>query len=165
MTAPSAIGTTATARRRGVAFWVAIVGALVLLALVAGRPAEDGEPLDPRSTGPEGARGLVILLEALGAEVGVSDRVPGDGTMMQMDVSFILILFLSALSGMLLLALRETAAMGTLLAIHLGIIAAFFIMIPYGKLAHVVYRYAALVKNAVEQRRAAAADAAHGHGH
>ena len=46
---------------------------------------------------------------------------------------------------------RETAAMGTLLALHLGIIAAFFIMIPYGKLAHVVYRYAALVKNAVEQ--------------
>ena len=82
--------------------------------------------------------------------------------MMQMDVSFILILFLSALSGMLLLALRETAAMGTLLAIHLGIIAAFFLMIPYGKLAHVVYRYSALVKNAVEQRRAAAAEAAHG---
>lgn len=92
-----------------------------------------------------------------------SDRVPGDGTMMQMDVSFILILFLSALSGMLLLAFRETAAMGTLLAIHLGIIAAFFLMIPYGKLAHVVYRYSALVKNAVEQRRAAVSDAAHGH--
>jgi len=90
-----------------------------------------------------------------------SDRIPGDGTMMQMDVSFILILFLSALSGMLLLVFRETAAMGTLLAIHLGIIAAFFLMIPYGKLAHVVYRYSALVKNAVEQRRAAAAD--HGH--
>jgi citrate/tricarballylate utilization protein len=92
-----------------------------------------------------------------------SDRVPGDGTMMQMDVSFILILFLSALSGLLLLVFRETAAMGSLLAIHLGIIAAFFLMIPYGKLAHVVYRYSALVKNAVEQRRAAVADAAHGH--
>jgi hypothetical protein len=37
-------------------------------------------------------------------------------------------------------------------------------MIPYGKLAHVVYRYAALVKNAVEQKRANEA-AAHGHGH
>ena len=92
-----------------------------------------------------------------------SDRVPGDGTMMQMDVAFILILFLSAFSGMLLLAFRETAAMGTLLAIHLGIIAAFFLMIPYGKLAHVVYRYSALVKNAVEQRRAAALDGVHGH--
>jgi citrate/tricarballylate utilization protein len=91
-----------------------------------------------------------------------SDRVPGDGTMMQMDVSFILILFLTALTGMLLLALRETAAMGTLLAIHLGVVAAFFLMIPYGKLAHAVYRYAALVRNAIEERRAAALDA-HGH--
>ena len=74
---------------------------------------------------------------------------------MQMDVSFILMLFLTALTGMLLLLFRETAAMGTLLAIHLGVVAAFFLMIPYGKLAHVVYRYSALVRNAIEQRRAA----------
>ena len=47
-------------------------------------------------------------------------------------------------------SIASTAAMGTLLAIHLGVVAAFFIMIPYGKLAHVVYRYSALVKNAVE---------------
>ena len=53
--------------------------------------------------------------------------------------------------------------MGTLLAIHLGVIAAFFLMIPYGKLAHVVYRYSALVRNAVEQRRANALADAHGH--
>ncbi|MGE3268963.1 MAG: tricarballylate utilization 4Fe-4S protein TcuB [Chloroflexota bacterium] len=92
-----------------------------------------------------------------------SDRRPSDGTMMQMDVSFILILFLTALTGMLLLLLRETAAMGTLLAIHLGVVAAFFIMIPYGKLAHVVYRYAALIRNAIEQRKADAAMAAGHH--
>jgi citrate/tricarballylate utilization protein len=92
-----------------------------------------------------------------------SDRRPSDGTMMQMDVSFILILFLTATSGMLLVVLRETAAMGILLALHLGIVAAFFIMIPYGKLAHAVYRYAALTRNAIEQRRAAALDDAHGH--
>jgi len=119
----------------------------------------------PVVLGTAGGIGLMIGTAGLLYLKWKSDRVPGDGTMMQMDVSFILILFLSALSGMLLLALRETAAMGTLLAIHLGIIAAFFLMIPYGKLAHVVYRYSALVKNAVEQRRAAAADAAHGHGH
>ena len=94
-----------------------------------------------------------------------SDRRPADGTMMQMDVSFILILFLTALTGMLLLLLRDTAAMGTLLAVHLGVVAAFFIMIPYGKLAHVVYRYSALVRNAIEQRRADAAAASAGHGH
>jgi citrate/tricarballylate utilization protein len=95
-----------------------------------------------------------------------SDRTPGDGTMMRMDVSFILILFVTSLTGMILLAFRNTAAMGTLLALHLGVVAAFFIMIPYGKLAHVVYRYSALIKNAVEQRRVEeSAAAAGGHGH
>jgi len=94
-----------------------------------------------------------------------SDRRPADGTMMQMDVSFILVLFLTALTGMLLLLLRDTAAMGTLLAVHLGVVAAFFIMIPYGKLAHVVYRYSALVRNAIEQRRADLAETSAGHGH
>jgi citrate/tricarballylate utilization protein len=47
--------------------------------------------------------------------------------------------------------------MGTLLVVHLGVVAAFFIMLPYGKFAHFVYRYAALVRNAIEQRRAVAA--------
>jgi citrate/tricarballylate utilization protein len=83
-----------------------------------------------------------------------SDRVPSEGQMMQMDVGFILVLFLSAATGMLLLAFRETAAMGTLLVIHLGVVAAFFIMLPYGKFAHVVYRYSALVRNSIEQSRA-----------
>ena len=47
-----------------------------------------------------------------------------DGARMrEMDVAFLVILFLTSLSGMLLLAFRETAAMGTLLAIHLGIVA------------------------------------------
>ena len=49
--------------------------------------------------------------------------------------------------------LRATPAMGTLLAIHLGFVLALFITMPYGKLVHTVYRYAALVKNAMEQAR------------
>ena len=33
--------------------------------------------------------------------------------------------------------------MGTLLVIHLAVVAGLFITMPYGKFAHVVYRYAA----------------------
>jgi len=84
-----------------------------------------------------------------------ADRIPAQQMMLRMDVSFLLLLLLTAISGLLLLALRETAAMGTLLTVHLGIVAALFIMIPYGKFAHIVYRYAALVRNAIEQRRVA----------
>jgi citrate/tricarballylate utilization protein len=62
-------------------------------------------------------------------------------------------LFFTSLTGLMLLALRDTAAMGTLLVIHLGVVAGLFLTMPYGKFAHVVYRYAALVRYAIEQRR------------
>jgi citrate/tricarballylate utilization protein len=48
---------------------------------------------------------------------------------------------------------RETAAMGTLLTVHLGFVLGLFITMPYGKFIHAVYRYAALVRNALEQKR------------
>ncbi len=84
---------------------------------------------------------------------GQSDRDPGAETILNMDVAFIALLFLTSLTGLLLLALRETAAMGTLLVVHLALVAALFITMPYGKFAHVVYRYAALVRYAIERRR------------
>jgi citrate/tricarballylate utilization protein len=115
----------------------------------------------PVVLGVAGGIGLLVGTSGLLVLKWRSDRVPSDGTMMQLDVAFILILFLTALTGMLLLILRETPAMGTLLAIHLGVVAAFFIMVPYGKLAHAVYRYAALVRNAIEERRAAAVELGH----
>ena len=73
--------------------------------------------------------------------------------MLNMDVAFLMLLFLTSLTGILLLVLRETAAMGTLLIVHLGMVAGLFISAPYGKFAHVVYRYAALVRYAIEQQR------------
>ena len=56
--------------------WVLLAAAVALAALVVGRPAEDGEPLDPTSSGPLGTLGLVRTLEALGAEVVVAPGVP-----------------------------------------------------------------------------------------
>lgn len=80
---------TAVAARRGrsLLFWAAIVGGLALAALLLGPPAAEGDPLDPRSTGRFGARGLVLLLEELGGDVVVSDRVPADGA----DVAVVLV--------------------------------------------------------------------------
>jgi len=61
----------------------------------------------------------------------------------------------------LLLAVRDTAAMGTMLTIHLGLVAALFLTMPYGKFAHLFYRYSALVRNSVEERTPAPAGADH----
>ena len=76
--------------------------------------------------------------------------------MLGMDVAFLVLLLATSLTGLLLLALRETPAMATLLIIHLGVVAGLFITMPYGKFTHVVYRYAALVRYAIEQRKAEA---------
>jgi citrate/tricarballylate utilization protein len=82
-----------------------------------------------------------------------SDRDPATESMLNMDVAFLVLLFLASLTGLLLLGFRETSAMGTLLVVHLGMVAGLFITAPYGKFAHVVYRYAALVRYAIERRR------------
>lgn len=81
------------------------------------------------------------------------DRIPAAQETMGMDMVFTLVLLFTSLSGLLLLGLRATPAMGSLLALHLGFVLALFITMPYGKFVHGVYRYAALVKNAVEQSR------------
>jgi len=82
-----------------------------------------------------------------------SDRDPANASMFSMDVAFLLLLFLTSFTGLLLLGFRDTAAMGVLLVVHLGVVAGLFLTMPYGKFAHVVYRYAALVRFSIEQRR------------
>jgi citrate/tricarballylate utilization protein len=67
-----------------------------------------------------------------------------------MDVSFLALLFLTSLTGMLLLVLRETSAMGFLLRIHLGVVLGLFLTLPYGKFVHGIYRSGALVRSALE---------------
>jgi citrate/tricarballylate utilization protein len=81
------------------------------------------------------------------------DRAPASSETIGMDVIFTILLFLTSLTGLLLLCLRATPLMGSFLAIHLGCVLALFVTMPYGKFVHGIYRYAALVKNAIEQAR------------
>ncbi len=77
----------------------------------------------------------------------------GDPTQRTMDRAFIVLLFATSLTGLLLLAFRDTRSMALLLAIHLGTVMALFLTLPYGKFAHAVYRGAALLKWAIERRQ------------
>ncbi|WP_107847623.1 tricarballylate utilization 4Fe-4S protein TcuB [Litoreibacter ponti] len=65
--------------------------------------------------------------------------------------AFLWILLLLGLSGLVLTAFRATPAMGLLLALHLGVVFAFFVTMPYGKFVHGIYRFAALMRHAHEQ--------------
>ncbi len=82
-----------------------------------------------------------------------SDRAPADARHIQMDYVFLVLLNLVNVTGMALLILRDTAAMGTLLVMHLATVFTLFFAVPYSKFAHFVYRYAALVQNSLEARR------------
>ena len=77
----------------------------------------------------------------------------GDASQKPMDRAFIVLLFMISISGLLLLAYRDTSAMVALLAVHLGFVMGFFLTMPYGKFAHGFYRVAALLKNSIEKRQ------------
>jgi citrate/tricarballylate utilization protein len=100
-----------------------------------------------------GGIGLTIGTTGLLIAKGRRDPALLDDGGKGMDVAFILMLLLTAVTGLLLLVLRATPLMGTLLAIHLGVVFGFFITMPYGKFVHGMYRGLALVRYAAEKRR------------
>ena len=76
----------------------------------------------------------------------------GDAAQKPMDRGFIALLFFSSLTGLALLVWRDTSAMALLLAVHLGVVMALFLTLPYGKFAHGIFRSAALLKWSIERR-------------
>lgn len=96
--------------------------------------------------------GIGLSIGAIGLFVVKFNRNPETSprNLLGADVALLLLLALAALSGLALLALRSTGAMSVALAIHLGIILAFFVTVPYSKMVHAMFRFAALVRNAAE---------------
>jgi citrate/tricarballylate utilization protein len=93
-----------------------------------------------------GTGGLIYLKQR-------SDRTPADGKSIEMDYVFLVLLNLVNVTGLALLVLRTTPAMGSLLVIHLATVLTLYFAMPYSKFAHFVYRYAALVQDRLEARR------------
>jgi citrate/tricarballylate utilization protein len=82
-----------------------------------------------------------------------ADVAPVSKMLVDIDYCFLVLLFVAAATGLLLLGFRGTGAMSVLLALHLGVIVAVFLMLPYCKFVHGIYRAAALVRSAAERRR------------
>ena len=80
------------------------------------------------------------------------DPNTADVSQKPMDLGFIALLFLTSLTGLALMIWRDTSSLALLLAVHLGVVMALFVTLPYGKFAHGVFRSAALLKWAVEKR-------------
>lgn len=99
--------------------------------------------------------GVGLLIGPAGLLLSARTRDPAlvDERRLGMDTAFTVMLFLTSLTGMLLLLFRETVAMGILLAVHLGVVFALFLTMPYGKFMHGLYRFLALVRYAQEMKR------------
>jgi len=100
-----------------------------------------------------GGLGLLIGPAGLFLLARRRDPILVDGARTGMDTAFIAMLFLTSLTGFALMILRDTAAMGLLLSLHLGVVFGLFLSLPYGKFVHGLYRFLALVKYAGERRR------------
>jgi citrate/tricarballylate utilization protein len=74
----------------------------------------------------------------------------GDAKQDSATTALLALLFFVSLTGLLLLAFRNTRAMSLILGIHLGTVAALFLAMPYGKFVHGVYRLGALIRYALE---------------
>ena len=107
----------------------------------------------PVVLGTAGGIGLLIGPAGLVAMRNVRDQALTDPSQSGLDLTFIAMLFLTSLSGLLLLALRDRPSMPALLVIHLACVLALFLMLPYGKFVHGIHRMAALITFARERFR------------
>jgi citrate/tricarballylate utilization protein len=98
-----------------------------------------------------GGIGLIIGTSGLIWVKIISDPAPVVARLMSTDLALLGLLWLAAMTGLLLLAMRATPAMGVLLALHLGTILALFLLLPYSKFVHGLYRGLALLRAAADR--------------
>jgi citrate/tricarballylate utilization protein len=101
-----------------------------------------------------GTIGGVLMVVGTGGLITlkiIADPAPAARKLLGSEYALLALLLLVAVTGLLLLALRSTAAMGTALAVHLGCVLALFLVLPYSKFVHATYRLAALLRAAMER--------------
>jgi citrate/tricarballylate utilization protein len=104
----------------------------------------------PVALGTAGGIGLVVGPVGLLAQYLRRDVQLKDPAQRGLDLSFILMLLMTSVTGLMLLVFRGSTTMPVLLVVHLGFVLGFFVTMPYGKFVHGIYRTAALLKFASE---------------
>ena len=93
-----------------------------------------------------GTAGLVTLKLKADPGLGAHDAWGG-------EMGFVVLLFLVSASGLALYWLGSTSLLAALLALHLGAVLGFFLLMPYSKMVHGFFRLAALMRNAANERK------------
>lgn len=102
-----------------------------------------------------GTLGGLMMIAGAGDLIAMKLRAPAARAareLLGLDQAFLALLVLVNLSGLALLFLRTTAAMPSLLVLHLGLLFGLYATAPYGKFAHAALRLAALAVNRSEER-------------
>ncbi len=106
----------------------------------------------PKILGITGGIGLVIGPLGLLWLKAKADKALLDSGSTSMDLAFLILLFLTSATGLILMAVGATPYVGLALAIHLATILALFLTMPYGKFVHGLYRVITLIAHAMEQQ-------------
>ncbi|TCO74115.1 FAD-dependent tricarballylate dehydrogenase TcuA [Rhodovulum euryhalinum] len=133
----------------GLTFLATIAGAVLHHGF--GRLAPYSVASLPVALGTLGGVAMLAGLAGLDRARRRADRAPASPGMETADRLLRLMLAIVAATGLALLALRDTAGMGVLLALHLGSVLGLALCLPFGKLSHGAYRAAALVRHAAER--------------
>ncbi|GGE36940.1 hypothetical protein GCM10011517_00800 [Actibacterium pelagium] len=102
-----------------------------------------------------GVPGGILLTFGAGALAYLKTRAEkylGNARVRGGEMAFVLIFGLAGLAGLVLYAATGKGAVGLLLAVHLGTVLALFLTLPYSKLVHGFYRFAALLRDAQTNR-------------
>ena len=96
--------------------------------------------------------GLMIISGAFGFLYmkSVSDKTKANSTMIKMDYWVVYLLLFTAITGMFSLVTRTYSYMGLVFLIHLSFVGTLYIVAPYSKLNHIIFRYLALLKEKSE---------------
>lgn len=101
-----------------------------------------------------GTIGGLMMLIGIGGLLQLerhTDRAASAEKEVQLNVVFLVLLAVVAASGLIVFAVRETAAMGLVLTLHIGIVIGFFAVLPVSKAVHGLYRSAALLRAAIDR--------------
>ena len=105
----------------------------------------------PVLLGTMGGLGLVAGTAGLFSLKLAGDHEPQAAKLLGADAGLLVLLMLIGVTGLLLLGLRATGALGVALAMHLGFVLAFLVTMPYSEFVHGLYRTGALIRHAIER--------------
>ena len=107
----------------------------------------------PVVSGVAGGLAMIAGCSGLMAAKRRSAAAPTDGPMAQRDFGMLVALNGLAITGMLTLLARTSAAFSLILIVHLATIVVCFAIAPYTKFVHFVYRFLAIVKDNLDTAR------------